>query len=143
MSTSRSGHHALQASRAPLAKIPALALLLVSLLLLAAPRPALASEDSANASAEAAGQRARFDQEFCGVSEQDVAAYKEKLRKVLTDASQFDTRWQMGWRRGDSDTIQMRSLQLNAPSEFAVRVKSNCERIKWQADNSLRVRAPR
>ncbi|MFL9868656.1 hypothetical protein PQR67_31180 [Paraburkholderia fungorum] len=142
MSTSRSGHRALHPSRALLAKIPALTLLFLSLLPLA-PRPALASEDSANASAEAAGQRARFDQEFCGVSMHDVAAYKEKLRKVLADASQFDMRWQAGWRRGDSDAIQMRSLQLNSPSEFAVRVKGNCERIKWQADNSLRVRAPR
>jgi hypothetical protein len=123
---------------------PLLALaLLLSLLLLAQPRPASASEDSANASAEAAGQRARFDQEFCGVSAQEVAEYKEKLRKVLTEASQFDTRWQSGWRRGDSDTIQMRSLQLNTPAEFAARVKSNCERIKWQANNALRVRAPR
>ncbi|MGQ7934757.1 hypothetical protein [Paraburkholderia sp. D1E] len=112
---------------------------LLVLVLLAQPRLASASEDGANASAEAAGQRARFDQEFCGGTAQDVAAYKEKLRKVLTEASQFDTRWQ----RGDSDAIQMRSLQLSSPAEFAVRVKGNCERIKWQADNLLRVRPPK
>ncbi|NPT69102.1 hypothetical protein GS910_33450 [Paraburkholderia sp. RL16-012-BIC-B] len=121
---------------------PVLALLL-SLLLLAQPRSVLASEDSANGSAEAAGQRARFAKEFCGGSEQDVVEYKEKLRKVLTEASQFDTRWQAGWQRGDSDAIQMRSLQLNAPSEFETRVKGNCDRIKWQADNLLRVRPPK
>jgi hypothetical protein len=111
----------------------------LSLLLL----PALASEDGANASAEAAGQRARFAQEFCGESAQNVAQYKDKLKTVLTEASQFDTRWQTGWRRGDGDAIQMRSLQLNSPSEFAARVKGNCERIKWQADNSLRARPPK
>ncbi|MFM0731124.1 hypothetical protein PQQ52_11610 [Paraburkholderia sediminicola] len=111
--------------------------------LLAQPRLASASEDGANASAEAAGQRARFDQEFCGGTAQDVAAYKEKLRKVLAEASQFDTRWQAGWQRGDSDAIQMRSLQLSSPAEFAVRVKGNCDRIKWQADNLLRVRPPK
>jgi hypothetical protein len=116
---------------------------LLVLVLLAQPRLASASEDGANGSAEAAGQRARFAKEFCGGSAQDVAEYKEKLRKVLTEASQFDTRWQTGWRRGDSDAIQMRSLQLSSPSEFAVRVKGNCERIKWQADNSLRVRPPK
>jgi hypothetical protein len=132
----RSWHHAL------FALAPMLALFL-SLLLLAQPRPALASEDGANASAEAAGQRARFAQEFCGESAQNVTQYKEKLAKILVEASQFDTRWQMGWRRGDSDAIQMRSLQLNAPSEFAARVKANCERIKWQADNSLRARLPK
>ncbi|NPT60528.1 hypothetical protein GNZ13_39750 [Paraburkholderia sp. 5N] len=115
----------------------------LSLLLLAQPRPALASEDSANDNAEAAGQRARFAQEFCGGSAQDVAEYKEKLRKVLTEASQFDTRWQAGWQSGDRDAIQMRSLQLNSPSEFAERVKGNCERIKWQADNALRARPPK
>jgi hypothetical protein len=120
----------------------ALAPLLV-VVLLAQPQVASATEDGANASAEAAGQRARFDQEFCGGTAQDVAAYKEKLRKVLTEASQFDTRWQAGWQRGDSDAIQMRSLQLSSPAEFAVRVKGNCERIKWQADNLLRVRPPK
>jgi hypothetical protein len=136
----RSRYHAL------LALAPVLALLLsllLPLLLLAQPRPVLASEDSANGSAEAAGQRARFAKEFCGGSEQDVVEYKEKLRKVLTEASQFDTRWQAGWQRGDSDAIQMRALQLNSPSEFAVRVKSNCDRIKWQADNLLRARPPK
>ncbi|MFM0012777.1 hypothetical protein PQR46_07680 [Paraburkholderia sediminicola] len=136
MYKNRSRYHAL------LALAPVVALLL-SLLLLAQPRPVLATEDSANASAEAAGQRARFAREFCGGSEQDVVEYKEKLRKVLTEASQFDTRWQAGWQRGDSDAIQMHSLQLNSPSEFAVRVKSNCDRIKWQADNLLRVRPPK
>ncbi|WP_120295004.1 hypothetical protein [Paraburkholderia sp. BL23I1N1] len=118
-------------------------MLLLSLLLLAQPRPALASEDSANARAEAAGQRAHFVREFCGESAQDVEQYKEKLRTIFAEASQFDSRWQAGWRRGDSDAIQMRSLQLNSPPEFAARVKSNCERIKWQADNSLRARPPR
>ena len=132
----QSRYHAL------LALAPLLALLL-SLLLLAQARPVLASEDSANGSAEAAGQRARFAKEFCGGSEQDVVEYKEKLRKVLTEATQFDTRWQAGWQRGDSDAIQMRALQLNSPSEFAVRVKSNCDRIKWQGDNLLRARPPK
>lgn len=132
----QSRYHAL------LALAPILALLL-SLLLLAHPRPVFASEDSDNASAEAAGQRARFAREFCGGSEQDVVEYKEKLRKILTEASQFDTRWQAGWQRGDSDAIQMRSLKLNSPPEFAVRVKSNCDRIKWQADNLLRARPPK
>lgn len=125
-----------------LALAPVLALLL-SLLLLVQPRPVLASEDSDNASAEAAGQRASFAKKFCGESEQEVADYKDKLRKVLTEASQFDTRWQAGWQRGDSDAIQMRSFQLSSPSEFAARVKSNCELIKWQADNLLRVRPPK
>lgn len=126
----------------PLALAP-MAMLLLSLLLLAQPRPALASEDSANANAEAAGQRAHFAREFCEESAHDVAEYKEKLRKVLADADQFDTRWQAGWRRGDSDAIQMRSLKINSPSEFASRVKGNCERIKWLAVNSLRARPPK
>ncbi|CAE6721466.1 hypothetical protein [Paraburkholderia haematera] len=133
MNKNRFCHHAL------LAWAPTL-MLLSSLLLLGQPRPALASEDSANASAEVAGQRARFDQELCGESAQDVANYKEKLRNVLTEASQFDTRWQAGWQRGNSDVTQMRSLRLNSPSEFAARLKGNCDRIKWQADNLLRAR---
>jgi hypothetical protein len=41
------------------------------------------------------------------------------------------------------NAIQLRSLRLNIPAESALRVKTGCERIKWQADNSLRVRAPR
>jgi hypothetical protein len=120
----------------------ALAPLLI-FVLLAPPRPVLASEDGANASAEAAGRRARFAEEFCADSAQDVATYKEKLRKVLTDASQFEFRWQAGWQRGNNDAIPMRSLQLSSPAEFAVRVKSNCERIKWQADNLLRAHPAR
>jgi hypothetical protein len=123
--------------------LSALTPLLILFLLLALPRPVLASEDSENASAEAAGQRAHFAREFCGESAQDVAQYKQKLRNVLTEASQFDARWQAGWRRGDRDAIQMRSLRLSSPADFATRVKGNCERIKWQAANSLRVRSPR
>jgi hypothetical protein len=112
------------------------------LLSVALPRPASASEDGANANAEAAGERAHFVQAFCGWTPADVAQYKAKLTKVLTEASQFDTRWQAGWRRGDSDAIQMRSLRLSAPTDYEARVKNNCGRIKWQIDNSLRPRSP-
>jgi len=110
------------------------------ILALSVARPAFADEDTENANAEAAGQRAHFVREFCGQTADDVARYKEQLRAVLTQASQFDLRWQTGWRRGDNDAIQMRSLRLNSPEDFKVRVKANCSRIKWQAVNSLRAR---
>ncbi|MFM0736025.1 hypothetical protein PQQ51_02110 [Paraburkholderia xenovorans] len=110
------------------------------ILTLAVACPALGDEDSDNANAEAAGQRAHFVREFCGQTADDVAQYKEQLRGVLTQASQFDLRWQAGWRRGDNDAIQMRSLRLSSPEDFKVRVKNNCSRIKWQAANSLRPR---
>ncbi len=119
---------------------PALAAALVLLLL---SQPVLASEDSANANAEAAGQRAHFTREFCGASAEAVAQYKEKLKKVLTEANEFDARWQKGWRRGDQDAIQMRSLRLSSPAEFAERVKGNCGRIKWLSENSLRPKPPK
>jgi hypothetical protein len=118
-------------------------LLLLLLFMLPPPPSALASEESANASTEAAGQRARFMQDFCGTSPEAIAQYKEKLAKVLTEASDFDTRWQSGWRLGERDALQLRALQLNSPAEFATRVKNNCERVRWQAANSLRPRAPR
>ncbi|PQV49220.1 hypothetical protein B0G83_107165 [Paraburkholderia sp. BL21I4N1] len=116
--------------------------LLVPLLLLSPP-PALASEEGANASSEAAGQRARFLQDFCGASPEDIAQYKEKLGKILTEASDFEARWQNGWRLGERDALRLRALQLNSPAEFATRVKSNCERVRWQAKNSLRPRVPK
>jgi hypothetical protein len=121
----------------------AAASLLLMLLMLLTPPPALASEEGANASTEAAGQRARFLQDFCGASPDDIAQYKDKLSKILTEASDFDTRWQNGWRLGERDALQLRALQLNSPAEFATRVKNNCERVRWQADNSLRPRVPK
>jgi hypothetical protein len=41
------------------------------------------------------------------------------------------------------NAIQLRSLRLNSPAESALRVKTSCERIKWQAGDALRVRPPR
>ncbi|NYH16930.1 hypothetical protein [Paraburkholderia bryophila] len=121
----------------------AAASVLLMLIMSLTPPPALASEEGANASTEVAGQRARFMQDFCGASPEDIAQYKEKLSKILTEASDFDTRWQNGWRRGERDALQLRALQLNSPAEFATRVKNNCERVRWQADNSLRPRPPK
>lgn len=112
-------------------------------MLLALPRLCAADEDGDNAKAEASGQRAHFAQEFCGDTPDEIAQYKAKLKQALPQATQFDTRWQSGWKRGDNDALQMRSLQTGSPSEFASRVKVNCNRIKWQAENSLRVRAAR
>lgn len=121
----------------------AAASLLLMLLVLLTPPPALASEEGANASSEAAGQRARFLQDFCGASPEDIEQYKDKLRHVLIEASDFETRWQSGWRLGERDALQLRAMQLNSPAEFTTRVKSNCERVRWQADNSLRPRVPK
>jgi hypothetical protein len=100
-------------------------------------------ENAANTKAETAGERAYFAQEFCKVSAGRVSAYKERLRKALHDADNFDLRWQAGWRRAENGNIQMSSLRERDPAEFAARVKVNCERLKWMAQNSLRPPARR
>lgn len=108
------------------------------LVLTALPRPAMASEDAANAKAETAGERAHFAREFCEVSSERVDAYKQRLRKVLHEASDFDRHWQVGWRRAENDNRQMAALRDRDPADFAARTKVNCERIKWMVQNSLR-----
>lgn len=123
--------------------VPVVRVAVASVLLLSAalPMSAVASEDAANAKAEAAGERAHFAQEFCQVSPERVGAYKERLRKVLHEASDFDRRWQVGWRHAEKDNSQMNALRDRDPTEFAARVKVNCERLKWMTENSLRVPA--
>jgi hypothetical protein len=98
----------------------------------------MATEDAANTKAETAGERAHFAQEFCEVPAERVGAYKERLRKALHGADNFDLRWQAGWRRAENGNSQMRSLRERDSEEFAARVKVNCERLKWMAQNSLR-----
>lgn len=106
------------------------------------PASALADQDAANDKAQAAGERAHFAQAFCQVPPERVAAYRQRLRKVLHDASDFDRYWQVGWRRAEKDDSQMSALRDRDPAEFAARIKVNCERLKWMAQNSLRS-APR
>ncbi|PRX29549.1 hypothetical protein B0G75_10839 [Paraburkholderia sp. BL18I3N2] len=117
-----------------------LAVTSVLLLSVAWPPSGVADEETANDNAQTAGQRAYFAQTYCGISPARVGAYKERLRKVLHDASNFDLQWQTGWRRGEKDGIQMDALRLNDPQEFASRVKADCERLKWMAQNAVRVR---
>ncbi|WP_186310702.1 hypothetical protein [Paraburkholderia sp. BCC1886] len=118
-------------------------LLALSLALSALPRLAIADADSADATALAAGQEAHFAQAFCGNTAQQTAQYKEQLRHVLTDASAFDANWQGGWDHSNDDIIQMRALRLSSPGDYAARVKTNCERAKWQSSNSLRPHPPK
>lgn len=117
-----------------------LAVASVLLLSMTWPLPGMANEETANANAQAAGERAHFAGQFCRVSPERIVAYKERLRKVLRDASSFDTQWQTGWRRGEKEGIQMNAMQLHDPEEFASRVKADCERLKWMAHNALRAR---
>ncbi|HZZ14153.1 MAG TPA: hypothetical protein VFE79_25970 [Paraburkholderia sp.] len=93
--------------------------------------------------AEVSGQRAHFAQEFCGDTPDHVKQYKAKLRAVLKQATEFDTRWQTGWKRGENDSIQMRALRTSSPREFDARVKSNCGRLKWLEANALRTHPPK
>jgi hypothetical protein len=59
---------------------------------------------------------------------------------VLHDASNFDLQWQTGWRRGEKEGIQMNAMRLHDPAEFKSRVKADCERLRWMAQNALRAR---
>lgn len=102
------------------------------------PLPGKANEEAANANAQAAGERAHFARKFCGASDERIGAYKERLRKVLHDASNFDLQWQTGWHRGEKQDIQLNAMRLNDPKEFAYTVKTSCERIKWMATNAVR-----
>lgn len=96
--------------------------------------------EAADAKAEAAGERAHFAQAFCQVSPERVAAYKARLKDRLSDAHDFDRHWQLGWTRADRQVRDMSSLRDSNPEEFASRIKVNCERLKWMAENSLRAR---
>jgi hypothetical protein len=89
---------------------------------------------------ETAGERAHFAQAFCQVSPGQVDDYKERLRKRLPEVDDFDQHWQFGWARANRQVTDMSSLRERNPEEFASRIKPNCERLKWMADNSLRVR---
>jgi hypothetical protein len=112
------------------------AALCLSMLSLAAPLASRAAGDP-NMRAETAGERASFAQAFCNVSPEQVGAYKERLRKMLTDASNFDQHWDTGWHRAESTNNQMSALRDRDPQEFAARIKVNCERLKWMAGNAL------
>lgn len=101
--------------------------------------PALGAE-AADAKVETAGERAHFAQAFCQASPERVAAYKARLKDRLSDADDFDRHWQQGWARADPQVGEMRSLRDRNPEEFASRIKVNCERLKWMAENSLRAR---
>jgi hypothetical protein len=116
---------------------PVAAVLLLSMVW---PQPGVANEDTANANARAAGERAHYAQTYCGTSPERIGAYKERLRHVLVDAGNFDLQWDTGWRRGEKEGIQMNAMRLHDPKEFASRVKTDCERIKWMAQNAVRAR---
>ena len=117
------------------------AALCLSMLSLAAPLASGASDP--NMSAETGGERANFAQAFCDVSPERIGAYKERLRKVLAGASNFDQHWDAGWHRAENTNSQMSALRERDPKEFAARVKVDCERLKWMAGNALHPRAPK
>lgn len=98
------------------------------------------ADEAANVKVETAGERAHFAQAFCQAPPERVAAYKARLRNRLSDADDFDRHWQLGWSRADRQVRDMGSLRDSNPEEFASRIKFNCERLKWMAENSLRAR---
>lgn len=97
-----------------------------------------AADEDPDIKAETAGGRAHFAQAFCAVSPERIAGYKVRLRKSLHADSDFDRHWQMGWTRAEAGIGQMNSLRDRDPKEFAERIKVNCERLKWMAENALR-----
>ncbi|WP_345813055.1 hypothetical protein AAGS40_02855 [Paraburkholderia sp. PREW-6R] len=111
------------------------------LLSLAAGRPAFADQDIANANVETAAERAHFAHDFCGVAPERITAYKERIRQVQHGVSDFEQHWQAGWRRMDDESTQMSQLREGDPAEFAARVKSDCGRLKWMAQNAVRPRS--
>ncbi|WP_144107241.1 hypothetical protein [Paraburkholderia sp. BCC1886] len=100
--------------------------------------PGIAGEDRDNENAEAAGARAHFAAEFCGTQSTRIERYKSKLKSRLTDATDFENRWQRGWNTEADQTIQFRALRSSDPKEYATRVKADCERLGWQARNAVR-----
>jgi hypothetical protein len=108
------------------------------LLSTALPASSVAGETPADTKVETAGERAHFAQAFCGVSAERVAGYKQQLGKTLHDPADFDRHWQVGWRRAESGISQMSALREHDPAEFASRIKGNCGRLKWQAENAVR-----
>ncbi|HEY2607626.1 MAG TPA: hypothetical protein VGJ10_16815 [Paraburkholderia sp.] len=98
----------------------------------------VAAEVPADTEVETAGERAHFAQAFCGVSAERVDGYKQQLKKTLHDPAGFDRYWQVGWRRAESGISQMSALREHDPAEFASRIKGNCGRLKWQAENAVR-----
>jgi hypothetical protein len=102
-----------------------------------------AADQESDLKVETAGERAHFAQAFCQVPPERVEGYKARLRTRLSDASDFDLHWQTGWSRASRQITEMSSLRERDPDEFAARIKVNCERLKWMAENSLRARAPK
>jgi hypothetical protein len=98
----------------------------------------MAAEVPADTKAETAGERAHFAQALCGASAERVDGYKQRLRKLLHDPADFDRHWQVGWSRAESGIGQMSALRERDPAEFASRIKANCGRLKWQAENAVR-----
>lgn len=89
---------------------------------------------------EVASVRAHFAQEFCGTSSARIAKFKQKLKSSYPNIKDFEEHWQFGWHREDDRMINFRSMRETNPTEYAERVKRDCARIKWQAENSVRVR---
>lgn len=105
--------------------------------LIAAPLSNAVADDAVG-KVETAGERAHFAQAFCQVSPERVQAYKERLKKKLFDVQDFDQHWDWGWSRANRQVTDMRALRDSNPQEFATRIKVNCGRLKWMAENSLR-----
>ncbi|WP_144148812.1 hypothetical protein [Paraburkholderia sp. BCC1884] len=100
--------------------------------------PAGAREGIDNANAKAAGQRAHFAHEFCGVSAERIENYRLKFKATLRASTDFDVWWKRGWHSEVAQTTQLRAMQAGNPKEYAARVRSDCARLKWQANNALR-----
>ncbi|WP_153100836.1 hypothetical protein [Paraburkholderia hayleyella] len=96
------------------------------------------SDPQSSQTIEVAGARAHFAQEFCGFSPDNVASYRATLKKAFATVEDFDERWQTGWQQEEKGAIPMRALRLSDPADFAARLKGDCSRVKWQADNLLR-----
>lgn len=100
--------------------------------------PAGAREEIDSANVKTAGQRAHFAYEFCGVSAESVEKYKLKFKATLSESTDFDVWWNRGWHDEISQTMQLRAMQASNPTEYAMRLKVDCARLKWQAKNALR-----
>jgi hypothetical protein len=91
-----------------------------------------ASDNVANETVHTAARGAHFGRALCGFTAAHIAQYKAKLKASLSDATDFDFHWDYGWTQEERELLQYQSLRVGDPQEYASRVESSCNRLRYR-----------
>ena len=80
--------------------------------------------------AQMSGGTARIAADICKIDQGQIAAYKERARKVYAADENFEGDWIVGWNDQQHAVDDIAKLKTRNPDEYSLQVSETCMTIR-------------